>query len=165
MNCGEGRRVSSMFHLIALAHVKRLPTVVAALAARGISVRGLFGESSRAVGAYAQVSLLNGSDEDFVGACDYLLREERLARAEIPIDEIREKAQQARDFASSSWRISLGDALRVLAWTRWEATSGHGTVSQADADAALTALEIRAPLGEDQAAADRADTLRQLLKL
>jgi len=165
MNCGAGRRVSSMFHLIGLAHVKRLPTVVAALAAQGLSVRGLFGESSRAVGAYAQVSLLNGSDEDFIGACDYLLREERQARGEIPPSEVREKAQQARDFASSSWRISLGDALRVLAWVRWEATAGQNALHQADIDAALTGLEIRAPLGEDQAAADRADTLRSLLKL
>jgi protein arginine kinase len=162
INCGAGRRVSAMFHLIGLAHHKRLSAVVGALGARGLVVRGLFGESSRAVGAFAQVSLLNGAEVDFVGACDYLVREERDSRASVPIADIDEKADQARAFAASSESVSLGDALRILAWTRWQASDD---AQRSSVDQALTSLEIRAPLGEDQAARDRAATLRGFLKL
>ena len=58
-----------MFHLIGLAQAKRLPSVLHALGERGIAARGLFGESSRAVGAFVQVSVIGGSRHDFIGAC------------------------------------------------------------------------------------------------
>ncbi|HVL39983.1 MAG TPA: hypothetical protein VM328_11390, partial [Fimbriimonadaceae bacterium] len=79
-NAGTGRRLSAMFHLIGLASSRRLSSVIRALSSRGIVARGLFGESSRAVGAFVQVSATNVGLSDFLGACEYLRREERLAR-------------------------------------------------------------------------------------
>lgn len=164
-NLGDGRRRSAMFHLIGLAHARRLPAVIKALLARGIVVRGLFGEASRAIGAFAQVSVLRATHEEFAGACEYLLREEREARAAVGRDELREKALQARDFGAASRGVGLADALRILAWVRWAASAEiEGfAVSPREIDAVLTALEIRGTVPEDQAARERATYLRSIL--
>jgi len=164
-NLGEGRRQSAMFHLIGLAHRKRLPDVMKALAAEGISVRGLFGESSRAIGAFAQVSVIQGAKSAFVGACEYLIREERAARSSITLDDLMERAIQAKDFAASSRTVGLADALRVLAWVRWAAAAGVAGFDRRyrEIDAALTTLEIRTTLEETAAARQRADFLRSIL--
>jgi protein arginine kinase len=156
-----------MFHLIGLAQARRLPSVMKALSAKGIVVRGLFGEASRAIGAFVQVSVLGGTREDFVGACEYLLREEREARRSVERSQLQEKAEQARDFALSSRTISLADALRVLAWIRWGASAGlkDFTKSPRAVDATLTTLEIRSTVVEEDAARERSDALRAALKI
>lgn len=162
INLGPGKRVSAMFHLIGLAQVKRLPAVITALTSRGISVRGLFGEASRAIGAYAQISVLSGNLQEFAGACDYLVREERKARQDVGWEKLIERANQARELALGSRSISLADALRVLAWIRWGATAqipGFHLKPRA-IDAALTDLEIRGTMKEEVAAKRRAETLR-----
>ncbi len=164
-NCGEGRRQSCMFHLIGLAHQRRLPSVIKALAAKGIAVRGLFGEASRAIGAYAQVSVIGGSRSEFAGACEYLLHEERTARKNVGRETLLERAQHARDFALSSPLITLADGMRVLGWVRWAAADEiEGfSLSPRAADAALTTLELRGPSREEMAGRQRADLLRDLL--
>jgi protein arginine kinase len=164
-NSGLGRRQSAMFHLIGLAQARRLPSVLKALSARGIVVRGLFGEASRAIGAFVQVSVLGGTKEDFAGACEYLIIEERSTRKALDREILHEKAVRARDFALSSRTISLADALRVLAWVRWAASAGlEGFASSARAvDATLTTLEIRSTVVEDDAARERSDSLKLVL--
>jgi protein arginine kinase len=162
-NSGAGRRLSAMFHLIGLAQSKRLPSMLKALTSRGISVRGLFGESSRAIGAFAQVSLLNGPEEEFIGACDYLIREERSARAEVGRDTLKEKANQAIEFATRSRLLSLADALRILGWLRWAASSSLAPCGYREVDEALTMLDLGHPTDADEASRDRAVMLRSLL--
>ena len=154
-----------MFHLIGMAQARRLPAVMKALSAQGIAVRGLFGEASRAVGAFVQVSVLGGTREEFVGACEYLMREEREARRSIPLAQVEEKATQARDFAHSSRRLSLADALRILAWVRWASSTGIKGFEKGPraVDSVLTTLEIRSSVLEDDADRDRADSLRVAL--
>lgn len=161
-NSGSGRRRSAMFHLIALAQSKRLPSVLKALSAKGLAVRGLFGESSRAIGAFVQVSVLDLARSEFAGACEYLLREEREARRSIDRDTLTTRASQARDFAISSRSLSLADALRVLAWARWAASAEIAGFPRSPrvADAALTTLDLRGTMGEQHAALQRADVLR-----
>ena len=165
INLGAGKRISAMFHLIGLANARRLGGVITALGARSISVRGLFGESSRAVGAFAQVSVLSGNLQEFQGACDYLLQEERKARSEIGWDRLSQRAKQAREFALSSRMISLADALRVLAWIRWAGTSEipgfH--LKPREIDGALADLEIRGSVAEETACRTRADSLRAVI--
>lgn len=163
-NSGLGRRQSAMFHLIGLANAKRLPSVMKALTAKGIAVRGLFGESSRAIGAFVQVSVLGGTRSEFIGACEYLMREEREARRGIERQTLADRASQARDFAIGSRTITLADALRVLAWIRWAGTALiDGFCSPRSVDASLTTLEIRGTVLEEVAARDRADSLRAAL--
>ena len=163
-NLGAGRRRSAMLHLIGLAGIERLPRIMVALGEEGIAVRGLFGESSRAVGAFAQVSATQGGAEGFAGAVEYLVREERAARAALGMDHLSERAGAARDFAVGSRRLGLGDALRVLGWLRWAAVERIGSVGPRDVDAALATLEIRGGLAEDEASRQRAERLRRLVE-
>lgn len=164
-NAGRGQRLSAMFHLIGLAHGKRLPAVLRALAQQGIVARGLFGESSRAVGAFVQVSIVSGSRTEFVGACEYLMREERSARASIPRPMLIQRAMQVREFALSSRTLSLADSLRVFGWTRWAALAEiEGfALHPREVDAQLTHLELHASGDDDKGARLRAEYVRSVL--
>jgi len=165
-NCGVGRRQSAMFHLIGLAHHRRLPSVIKALGVKGIAVRGLFGESSRAIGAFVQVSIIGRSISEFSGACEYLLNEERSARRAVGRDTLRERAIQAQQFAVGCPTVSLADALRVLAWVRWAASEKiEGfSISTRDVDATLATLELRTPSAGEVSGRQRADSLRAMLQ-
>ena len=162
-NLGAAKRHSAMLHLIGLAGTERLPRIMVALAEEGIAVRGLFGESSRAIGAFAQVSATGGSAETFVGAVDYLVREERGARGALE----PERAEAARAYALGSRRLGLGDALRVLGWLRWAAVERKAGTRPGprDVDAALATLEIRGGQAEDEAARGRAERIRRLIEM
>lgn len=164
-NAGEGIRFSTMCHLIGLANAKRLTSSMRALASQGIVVRGLFGESSRAVGAFVQVSITRYSPSEFVGAVEYLIREEREARESLSAASLSVKVQQARDFAVSSRSLSLSEALRVLAWVRLGASLGLPGMpsSPRSVDYWLTTMELRSPMDEARASMDRATWLRSVL--
>ena len=165
-NLGAGKRRSAMLHLIGLAGTERLPRVMAALGEEGIAVRGLFGEASRAIGAFAQVSATGGSVEGFAGAVEYLVREERAARGALGAAVLRDRADAARDYAVGSRRLGLGDALRVLGWLRWAAVERGDEVrfGPRDVDAALATLEIRGGVAEEEAARGRAERIRRLVE-
>lgn len=158
-NCGQGRRLSAMFHLVALAHSKRLPTVLKALAARNLTARGLYGESSRAVGAFMQVSLTDGVVEDFVGACEYLIREERKARELVSKSELDQRLNQSADFLRVR-AIGLGDSLRILSWARLAACAGVGPQSMTirNVDTLLTLIQLDDD--DERVATERARMLR-----
>ncbi|MBI1756041.1 MAG: hypothetical protein HYR64_02925 [Fimbriimonas ginsengisoli] len=162
-NAGQGRRLSCMLHLIGLAHTKRLPSVVRALGARGLSARGLFGETSRAVGAFVQVSLTGGDAAEFTGAVDYLIQEERAARGGTRAFE--RKAREAADFAEGSRSLSLADSLRVLAWARWASVAElpRFPASPRAVDAFLARMDVRPDDREQSVPRQRADALRRFL--
>jgi protein arginine kinase len=165
-NAGRGHRLSAMFHLIGMAQTKRLPAVLKALSAQSIVARGLFGESSRAVGAFVQVSIVSGSLSEFIGATDYLLSEERLARATIPRPLQIQRAMQVREFALSSRALSLADSLRVLAYARWaalEEVDGF-RFHPREVDAQLTHLELHASGSEEKSGRLRAEFVRSMLE-
>ncbi len=122
-NMGTAMRRSALFHLIALAHTKRLMSVLKALNTWGLTARGLFGEASRAVGAFFQVSTTHQGIHEFVGAAEYLIEEERKAREEVALHELTEQAEKARLYAAQTQEVALSDALRVLSWLRWAAAS------------------------------------------
>jgi protein arginine kinase len=152
-----------MLHLIALAHTARLPGVLKALNVRNLTARGLFGESSRAVGAFLQVSLTDGVTEDFVGACDYLLREERHARVVVRPTEIRDRLEQTRDFVARSPKLSLAESLRALAWARWAAASELVEDAYTVRDVDLWMVHLRLDDRSDAASTERARYLRKAL--
>lgn len=164
-NTGAGRRVSAMFHLIGLATARRLPSVMKALSAQGLVIRGLFGESSRAIGAFVQVSVLKGELSDFNGACEYLIKEERQARLAVGREVQVEKSRQALQYAISSRALSLADSLRILAWVRWAASTSceFTKLSILDVDELLTTLELRDPRSLEESSQIRSEALRQAL--
>ncbi|MCU0316423.1 MAG: hypothetical protein MUC92_07505 [Fimbriimonadaceae bacterium] len=162
-NLGEGMRRSALFHLIGLAHSKRLPNVLKALGAWNIVTRGLFGEASRAVGAFVQVSGTHVDLPDFIGACDYLLQEERKSRRDVSRHSLTEITQQAISFAVGSNELTLADALRVLGWVRWAASAGV-TPSELGArqiDLWIATMEVNGTQDESVAARQRAVFLRK----
>lgn len=165
-NAGHGIRLSAMFHLVGLAHTKRLPDVLRALNGSGLTARGLFGESSRAVGAFFQVSATQPNLPRFVGACDYLMREERIARASVQREALRRITREAIQFAVVSQSLSQVDALRVLAWVRWGAAAElQGLrVGVREVDEMLARLEVRNDTNADLAAQERAIALRAKLE-
>lgn len=162
-NSGDGLRISAMFHLIGLAHLKRLPNVLKALALRKIASRGLFGESSRAIGAFVQVSITEGRLADFMGACDYLLTEERAARREVGRDFLAERVTNVRDFVVGSPVLTLADAFRALGWLRWASVIGLDGIrwNPRQADGWLTHLELQGDSEDQMLMRHRADFLRE----
>ncbi len=163
-NAGLGRRLSAMFHLIGLASEKRLPGMIRALAERGMVARGLFGESSRAVGAFLQVSTLRGSVTDFMTAGRFLIESERESRERLGAGQLLEKAERAKEFVTSSRSVSLADAFRALGYARWAGSAGaRGYDPDVRCyDEVLTTLEVRGSMREDRAGQARAEAIRML---
>lgn len=143
-NSGDGVRLSAMFHLIALATTRRLPKVLTALDAIGVVCRGLFGEASRAIGAYLQVSVNSRERTKMSAAAEVLIQEERAERRAVGKDKLIERAEEAAQYAIGSRKITLADSLRVLGWLRWAAAERleRHAASVRLVDSWLTELEL-----------------------
>lgn len=143
-NLGQGRRHSAMLHLIGLAHHKRLQKMMNALRDKGLVARGAFGESSRAIGAFVQISDTAGDLALFKGAVDVLISEERSARQSTPPEVVRELTEGGVNYIRSRNALTLSDALRSLAFVRWGAIAGEGPAAQdhRKIDTLLTKMEL-----------------------
>ncbi len=166
-NCGEGRRFSTMMHLVGLGHDALRGEVFDALLEKKITVRGLFGEGSRPVGAFAQVSTTLASLGEFMGAVDYLTDRERETRLGLESPKLNRKAREALEYIKASPRVTLPNAVRVLGWLRLAAaTQAEGfSTDIRKIDAALNSLDLLMHEEEEFADGRRADTLRKLLDL
>jgi protein arginine kinase len=165
-NAGPGKRRSVLVHLIALAHQRKLNGVLAALGAYNITARGLFGESSKAVGAFFQISTIRGRADEIKGACEYLIAQERKAREEVHPAELSQRTLQAARFAIEQHKLSLADALRVLSWVRWaRAVRAPGWKgSSREVDAWIAQMEVYGTVNQDAAARHRAEFVRARLE-
>lgn len=165
-NAGEGRRISSMLHLIGLATNKRLPEVLRALNVKGITARGLFGESSRAVGAFLQVSIVSSAKAEFVGAIEYLIREERKARLEGQ-GGLNDRVAKVLEFAQGARTLTLAETLRLLGWLRWAACAELDIAPKTprEVDYFLTTVDLRADDSGQERSVERAVNLRKMLGL
>lgn len=163
VNAGAARRRSALFHLLGLAQTRRLNTVLTALGDWGVVARGLYGEASRGVGGFFQVSLTKGRIEDFKGACNYLINEERAARSQISEPELAELAQSAKQSAIASKEITLADALKSLAWIRWAASANIKgfEVSTNEVDYWTSTMEVHGTQEAKIASRHRAIFLRE----
>ncbi|MEI7578242.1 MAG: hypothetical protein WCK51_15235 [Armatimonadota bacterium] len=166
-NCGEGRRFSTMMHLVGLGHDALRGEVFDALLEKKITVRGLFGEGSRPIGAFAQVSTTLASLGEFMGAVDYLADRERETRLGLEATKLNRKAKEALEYIRASPRVTLPNAFRVLGWLRLAAATGAEGFSSdiRRIDAALNSLDLLMHEDEEFADGRRADTLRKLLDL
>jgi protein arginine kinase len=133
-NLGTGLRVSAMMHLAGLAMKRQLAERLRAACDLGVSVRGTFGEVSRAVGDLYQVSnevtLGVGEDQivEKVGAvAEYLLGEERRARKELLGEERKrliERASRSLRVLSSAMGVKSEQALTLMSPLRLAAAEG-----------------------------------------
>lgn len=165
-NLGEGRRRSALFHLIGLAHAKRLSAILAALVDRGLATRGLYGETSRGIGAFFQVSGTHVRLPELLGAAEFLMAEEREARRSLGRRELAQRAYAAAEFAIASSSMGLGDALSTLAWIRWGASSGVPGMPSSfrDVDSWIATMELHGTSEPALANRRRAEFLRVRLE-
>ncbi len=165
-NLGGGVRRSALFHLAGLAREGRLNRLVKSLHHIGITTRGLFGESSRGIASFVQISATTVSESEFIGAANHLIQEERLARREAQNHELNEKASAAIDFAIASQQIALRDALLVLGYVRWGSAIGLPgfPASVREVDTWITEMEVFGTQNPRTAARHRADYLRARLE-
>lgn len=161
-NLGRAERRSALFHLIGLGTQGNLPRMLKSLGLMGFVARGIFGEASRGVAAFIQVSAVSGTQEEFRGACSQLIEEERQARRSVRRTEIEEKVGPAVDFATTSVEITLRDALLVLGMVRWAAAvgiKGFG-IEPRQVDQWVSGMEVFGTQSPKVAARQRAEYLR-----
>ena len=103
-NVGTGMRASAMMHLPALALTRQIGTVLSTLGKIGLTIRGIYGEGTDALGCVFQVSnqvTLGVSEEDILRrvstAVESIVRNERFAR-----NYLRE--QRGADLEDKLWR-------------------------------------------------------------
>lgn len=133
-NVGTGLRISVMMHLAGLAMTGGLSERLRAAYDLGVSVRGAFGEGSRAAGDMFQVSnevtlgLPEGEIVEKVrSVAEYLLGEERRARKELIGGErnrLTDSAARAVRTLSSSMSVKSGEALTLISRLRLAAAMG-----------------------------------------
>lgn len=164
-NLGGGRRHSAMMHLAGLVFTKRIHKVLNAIQEQDVVIRGLFGENSRAVGAFFQISTTSTSIAPFIGACEFLIEEEQLARKKLDREKLHIRCQEALHYILTSREVTYVDALRTLAWVRLACAIGDKRYPIPFRDVDLWLTLLRWDTSEDTVRANRkrADFLRKKL--
>ncbi len=101
-NTGTGMRASLMLHLPALTMTRNIKKVIDSAAALGITVRGLYGEGSRADGSFYQIS-----NSVTMGITETQIIE----KLKTVVNQIIETEKKARSFLSSKSGEQLRDKL------------------------------------------------------
>jgi len=128
-NVGTGMRASVMLHLPALGLVREeLEKVIRASQRTGLAVRGIYGEGSRAVGDFYQISnqvTLGRSEEQLVADLGALVPSiiafERRVRAKLQEarkPELEARVKAARESLSTARSMTTDEALTALSTLR-----------------------------------------------
>ena len=173
-NVGTGLRVSAMMHLAGLAMTRRLNERLRAAGDLGVSVRGAFGERSRAAGNLYQVSnevTLGLPESEIVervrSVAQYLLGEERRAREELMDDGGKRPAEEAkRALAKLSGLMSVRSAEALGLISRVRLAAAVGLVDRCDVSLANELIVgVGAAAGDEPAACiERAAVLRRKVR-
>ncbi|HUV04642.1 MAG TPA: ATP--guanido phosphotransferase [Armatimonadota bacterium] len=135
-NVGTGLRLSVMLHLAGLAFLEEAVPVLTAAAELKVSVRGLFGEGTKALGDIFQVSnetTIGFSEKEITSriraAAEHLVSREREARRKLGLEmrsELREAAEQARTRLMEARALSGREAMACISVLRLGAELGLG---------------------------------------
>ena len=128
-NVGTGMRASVMLHLPSLGLVREeLEKVIRAAQRTGLAVRGIYGEGSRAVGDFYQISnqvTLGRSEEQLVADLGALVpsiisfeRRVREKLQETRKTELEGRCDRAREALSSARSMTTDEALTALSTLR-----------------------------------------------
>ena len=123
-NIGTGLRASAMLHLPAINAAHRVNLLLKWASNLGMTVRGLYGESSKASGALFQFSnqiTLGTSEKDIISrfsaaACS-LISEERRILAELFQEspyELRDKCLRSLGILKNAYMISSSEAMNLV---------------------------------------------------
>jgi protein arginine kinase len=157
LNTGQGVRCSVLVHALGLAHSRKLSPAIEALGSEGLTVRGLYGETTRATGAFLQISAVNFPQERFRGAVSYFVEQEMEARKLVTDEALLRQARMVMLYALRSHRLSLADSLRVISWIRWATTLQNKpmSVSHRDVDTHSALIELKVDSLEPEASRAR----------
>ena len=128
-NVGTAMRASVMMHLPALTASGRIDGIIRSLSKLGVTVRGIYGEGSRAQGNIYQISnqvTLGSSEEEIIEKLKQLLTEiiekERALQSEIyNKDKFRFEDKVMRSFGilTNARILSSSEAANLLSDVRW----------------------------------------------
>ncbi|MBV7274481.1 protein arginine kinase [Clostridium thailandense] len=127
-NIGTGLRASVMIHLPAISLSNKINGIINAVSQVGMTVRGLYGEGSKAVGDIYQISnqiTLGLSEEEIVGNLEAVVRqimnEEIFLRQDLMKkykDEIEDRIYRALGILKSAVLLNSNECLKLLSDVR-----------------------------------------------
>ena len=125
-NLGTGMRASLMLHLPCLSESGAMPRIAANLSKLGLTLRGAFGEGSRAVGDMFQLSNQitlglseNQAIENLSAIAGQLMEEERKLRKELSESLVwQDKIARAAGALKTARLLSSGEADQLLSLVR-----------------------------------------------
>ncbi|MBQ6053199.1 MAG: ATP--guanido phosphotransferase [Clostridia bacterium] len=173
-NIGTGMRASVMLHLPAMTEtgaIGRLPSV---LSQNGLTVRGLYGEGTRAGGAIYQISncvSLGLSEEEIIERLDAMIKkidetETALTKQLFENERVADRVSRALGTLKYAKLISSSEALKLLSDVRFGAEAGVldsdlGVIDRLSTDIQPCSMEIAAD-GKNRDAV-RAEKIRNTL--
>lgn len=123
-NAGTGLRASVMLHLPAVSASQQVNPLLKWAANLGMTVRGLFGEGSRASGALYQLSnqiTMGVSEEDIINrftaaACSLISEERRISSQLFENNpyEIKDKCLRSLGILKNAYMISSSEAMNLV---------------------------------------------------
>lgn len=127
-NVGTGMRASVMLHLPALAISGQLSRVMQSIGQLGMTVRGLYGENTEAVGNFFQVSnqiTLGQTEEDIINnltdIAGQIIAQERLTRQQMKKElryQLEDRIGRAYGILTNARMITSNEALAHLSDVR-----------------------------------------------
>ncbi len=143
-NVGTGMRASTMLHLPALSKTRQIGSVVRAISRLGLTVRGLYGEGSDAVGDLYQLSnqvTLGRSEADMIksiiAATKQVVDHEEKVREQIRKDNgcaLEDKLMRSIGILSQARILSVGEFMQLMSDLRVAASMGYIAVPLAKID-------------------------------
>jgi len=133
-NAGTGIRISFMMHLPAICKARVAESLFSAISKLGVTVRGMFGEGSKASGYLFQVSnqmTLGVTEKEIADrvteVVNKLIAKERELRAEIHQKEgmvIEDKIMRAEGILKSARLLSTKEMLNLFSYVRFGISVG-----------------------------------------
>jgi protein arginine kinase len=125
-NVGTGLRVSVMFHIPALSATKEGKRILTSITNMGYAIRGIYGEGSRATGAFYQISneaTLGQSEEEIIDRMQSVAfqilareREERQSLLERDRTKLEDIVFRAYGTLANARSISSTESMQLLSW-------------------------------------------------
>lgn len=133
-NTGTGLRASVMVHLPALTETKSITGIVRSLSKLGLTVRGIYGEGSEALGNIYQISnqvTLGVTEEETIEKLEQIITEliEKEKNAGIEIYKnnkfvLEDRIYRAKGILTNARLITSSEAMQRLSDVRWGITLG-----------------------------------------
>lgn len=127
-NVGTGMRASVMLHLPAIAISGQTNQIFQNISQLGMTVRGIYGEGSEAIGNFFQISnqvTLGLTEEDIInnlaGITKRIIEQERLIRKKLAMDmkyQLEDRVGRAYGILSSARMINSKEAMSLLSDVR-----------------------------------------------